>query len=133
MLFIKETSFSFHHYVVQIVAVNSIGSSRPSKPVFVYVGFSVPKQNINNLIVESPTSSSIKLNWDKWKADDNDLITGYRIHYTPLLSTLSPEIRAEADGGESMEETILTENNELIINDLRKFTEYQVKSKNFVI
>lgn len=103
-----------------------MGSSQPSKPVFVYVGFSVPKQIINNLIVESPTSTSLKLNWDKWKENENDLITGYRIRYIPLLPTFSSEIRAEGDGVESIEEIIMTENNELLIHDLRKFTEYQV-------
>uniref|UniRef100_A0A915E8P4 Protein sidekick-like protein n=1 Tax=Ditylenchus dipsaci TaxID=166011 RepID=A0A915E8P4_9BILA len=104
---------SFHHYVVH--------------PLFVYVGYSIPKQAIKNLIAESISSSSIRLSWDKWLANDDDLISGYRIRYAPLLSTLSPEIRAEANNqGDSTEEVIITEKNEHTLVDLRKFTDYQI-------
>lgn len=124
---IKNKSFSFHYYVVQIVAFNLIGSSRPSKPAFVYIGYSKPKQNIKNLIAESPTSTSIKLNWDKWEKNESDIISGYRVYYVPLIITFLPELQIYVNYDQSMKEIIVTETNELLIFDLRKFTEYEVR------
>ncbi|KAI1732942.1 fibronectin type III domain-containing protein [Ditylenchus destructor] len=84
---------SFHHYVVKVTAKNLAGFSPVSKPWFVYVGYSIPKQ----------------------------------VRYAPLLSTLSPEIRAEAENSAgSTEESIIADKNEIILHDLRKFTDYQI-------
>jgi hypothetical protein len=51
---------------------------------------------------------------------------GYRIRYTPVLSTLADEFKAD-DAGESLqEEVVVSERNEVNLTDLRKYTEYQV-------
>lgn len=123
-------------------SVNQLGASRPSRPVFVYVGYSVPKQKIRRLAAESHTSLSVQLTWEPLRiatsesseadvADGGDLISGYRIRYTPLLSPLSPEVMAEAENSASsldlLEEIVTTDKNECVLSDLRKFTEYQVQ------
>ncbi|KAI1726479.1 fibronectin type III domain-containing protein [Ditylenchus destructor] len=118
---------SFHHYVVKVTAKNLAGISPVSKPWFVYVGYSIPKQAIKSLEAESLSSSSIRISWDNWTANDDDLISGYKVRYAPLLSTLSPEIRAEAENSAgSTEESVIADKNEIILHDLRKFTEYQI-------
>lgn len=109
--------------------VNRQGASPLSKPVFVYVGYSIPKQAIVRLEAEATSSTSIKVRWDKWKHSEEDVISGYRVRYAPLLSTLSAEVLSEAEGGESTEEVVITENNEITLTDLRKYTEYQVNSQ----
>ncbi|KAE9550691.1 hypothetical protein FO519_006092 [Halicephalobus sp. NKZ332] len=117
---------SFHHYVIQVQSFNTYGSSILSRPVFVYVGYSIPKQNIDNLIAEPLSSTSMRVRWDAWRASDDDFISGYKIRYAPMLSTLSPEIESEANGGDSTEEVVISEKNEMVLTDLRKYTEYQV-------
>uniref|UniRef100_A0A7E4ZS71 Down syndrome cell adhesion molecule-like protein Dscam2 n=1 Tax=Panagrellus redivivus TaxID=6233 RepID=A0A7E4ZS71_PANRE len=117
---------SFHHYVVQVQLFNSYGASLPSRPVFVYVGYSIPKQEIHNVVAEPLSSTSIHVKWDEWTATENDAISGYRVRYAPVLSVLSPEIDAEARGGESTEEIVISERNDIVLSDLRKYTEYQV-------
>lgn len=103
--------------------------SKTSAPVFVYVGYSVPKQSIHNLIAESVSSSSIRLSWDSLLLNENnsesDSIATYKIHYTPLSSMplLSEGSNSFLD---SLEEIFTTDKNEHILTDLRKFTEYQV-------
>uniref|UniRef100_A0AC34QH49 Thymidine kinase, cytosolic n=1 Tax=Panagrolaimus sp. JU765 TaxID=591449 RepID=A0AC34QH49_9BILA len=117
---------SFHHYVVQVQSFNTFGNSVLSRPVFVYVGYSIPKQTIRNLRAEPLSSTSIRVIWDEWKPTDDDVISGYKVRYAPLLSTLSSEIENEANGGDSTEEVVISEKNEIILTDLRKFTEYQI-------
>ena len=117
---------SFHHYVVQVQSFNSFGNSIPSRPAFVYVGYSIPKQMIKNLVAEPLSSTSIRVHWDEWASSDDDVISGYRVRYAPLLSSLSPEIENEANGGENTEEIVISERNEIILSDLRKFQEYQI-------
>uniref|UniRef100_A0A914QBI7 Sidekick n=1 Tax=Panagrolaimus davidi TaxID=227884 RepID=A0A914QBI7_9BILA len=117
---------SFHHYVVQVQSFNSYGNSIPSRPTFVYVGYSIPKQRIKNLIAEPLSSTSIKIRWDEWQNSDDDVISGYRVRYAPLLSVMSEEIENEAMGGESTEEIVISERNEIILTDLRKYQEYQI-------
>lgn len=117
---------SFRHYVVQVQSFNFYGNSIPSRPAFVYVGYSVPKQRIKNLIAEPLSSTSIKVRWDEWQNLNDDVISGYRVRYAPLLSVMSPEIESEANGGESTEEIVISERNEIVLTDLRKYQEYQV-------
>ncbi|CAD5226006.1 unnamed protein product [Bursaphelenchus xylophilus] len=118
---------SFHHYIVQVQSYNKFGTSQPSKPpAFVYVGYSIPKQDIKELRVEAQSSTSMEVHWKPWESSDDDVISGYRVRYSPLLSSMSPEIAAEAEGGESLEEVVVTENNSLVLTELRKFTEYQI-------
>ncbi|KAI6207039.1 hypothetical protein M3Y94_00984300 [Aphelenchoides besseyi] len=123
---VKKLS-SFHHYLVQLQSFNSLGASPVSTPPsFVYVGYSIPKQEIRNLVANSNSSTTIYVRWDDWSQSNDDVISGYRIRYAPVLSTLSPEIKAELEGGESTEEVVVTEKNEIVLSDLRKFTEYQI-------
>jgi hypothetical protein len=125
-MFNDKAFFSFRHYIVQVQAFNQLGNSASSRPVFVYVGYSIPKQTISGLSAEGLSSTSIRVTWDAWKEKEDDFINGYRIRYAPLLSVLSPEIQAEANGGDSTEEVVISENNEMVLTDLRKYTEYQV-------
>ncbi|RCN27001.1 hypothetical protein ANCCAN_27270, partial [Ancylostoma caninum] len=48
---------SFRHYILRMRAFNSEGSGPFSSPVFVYVGYSIPKRNVTNLMAE-PLSST---------------------------------------------------------------------------
>ena len=116
---------------------NTIGSSPVSTPpVFLYVGYSAPKQRIGDLRAEALSSTSIRVRWNDWAMEADDVISGYRVRYSPVLSTLSPEIRAEAAAavaavaddarGASIEEIVVTEKSELVLSELRKYTEYQV-------
>lgn len=105
-----------------------MGSSTAStSPAFVYVGYSIPKQEVHGLEVTGATSTSIYLKWNDWQASEDDVISGYRVRYTPLLSSLADEFKMD-DGGESLEETVVTEKNEVNLVDLKKFTEYQAKT-----
>lgn len=110
--------FSFRHYIVQMQTFNEQGSSEPSAPVFVYVGYSIPKRKVNSLVAEPLSSTSIAVRWDPWVELPDDVISGFKIRYTPVLPVLASE--------ESLEETIVGENNSVNIVELRKYTEYQV-------
>jgi hypothetical protein len=69
--------FSFHHYIVQVQSYNSLGASPASTPpVFVYVGYSIPKQEIRNLNASAMSSTSIYLRWDDWVTSEDDVISG---------------------------------------------------------
>lgn len=98
-------------------STNTKGSSPLSTPIFAYVGFSIPKQRITNIVAKAISSTSISIHWDKWVNDPYDIIFGFKIRYIPL-SIVSDE--------ENFEEMLATVNNSIVITDLRKYTEYQV-------
>ncbi|CAD5218681.1 unnamed protein product [Bursaphelenchus okinawaensis] len=118
---------SFHHYIVQVQSYNKFGTSQPSKPpAFVYVGYSIPKQDIKDLKADPTSSTSMEIQWRPWENSDDDVISGYRVRYAPIVSSMSAEVAEEAEGGENLEEIIVTENNSVLLTDLRKYTEYQI-------
>ncbi|GMT23193.1 hypothetical protein PFISCL1PPCAC_14490, partial [Pristionchus fissidentatus] len=106
---------AFRHYIVQVRSRNGEGSSPASKPAFVYVGFAVPKVTISGLLVEPLSSTQMSVRWD---ALPRDTISGYKIRYAPIVSVLRPE--SDQDG------MMVVEENEAIVSDLLKYTEYQI-------
>uniref|UniRef100_A0A158Q594 Down syndrome cell adhesion molecule-like protein Dscam2 n=1 Tax=Dracunculus medinensis TaxID=318479 RepID=A0A158Q594_DRAME len=113
---------SFRHYIIKMQSTNTKGSSPLSTPIFAYVGFSIPKQRITNIVAKAISSTSISIHWDKWVNDPYDIIFGFKIRYIPL-SIVSDE--------ENFEEMLATVNNSIVITDLRKYTEYQVSLSAF--
>uniref|UniRef100_A0A0N5BBG1 Down syndrome cell adhesion molecule-like protein Dscam2 n=1 Tax=Strongyloides papillosus TaxID=174720 RepID=A0A0N5BBG1_STREA len=111
---------SFKHYIVRIQAFNKIGNSQFTSPRFVFVGYSIPKQKINDLVGKSITPTSITLDWKEWNKLEDDFISGYKIRYVPLVDMLKKEERNVE------EEILITEDNHIILNDLKKYTEYQI-------
>lgn len=109
---------SFRHYIVQVQSFNEQGSSMPSSPVIVYVGYSIPKQKIANIVAEAVSPTSIAVSWDPWVNHPDDVISGFRIRYSPILPVLS--------GEENLEEIVVSENNTVALTELRKYTEYQI-------
>ncbi|VDM39837.1 unnamed protein product [Toxocara canis] len=118
MQHIVRKLLSFRHYIVQMQTFNEQGSSEPSAPLFVYVGYSIPKRRVVNVIAEPLSSTSIAVRWDPWIELSDDVISGFKIRYTPIIPVL--------EGEENLEEVVVSENNSATVTDLRKFTEYQV-------
>lgn len=109
---------------MRMTSFNSEGDSPYSVPAFVYVGYSIPRRNITNLVAEPVSSSSLEVRWDPWKEDESDIISGFKVRFVPIVSVLS-NISHE-------EEIMVVENNSCVITDLRKYTEYQVlRIKNY--
>uniref|UniRef100_A0A1I7W993 Fibronectin type-III domain-containing protein n=1 Tax=Heterorhabditis bacteriophora TaxID=37862 RepID=A0A1I7W993_HETBA len=96
---------------------NNEGSSPFSPPVFIYVGYSIPKRKILNVLAEARSSSSISVQWDPW-INDSDVISGFKIRYVPVTSVISDSSHDE--------DMVIVENNSCLINDLRKYTDYQI-------
>ncbi|CAB3409107.1 unnamed protein product [Caenorhabditis bovis] len=115
---ILEKLESFRHYIVRMRMFNSEGEGPFSTPVFVYVGYSIPKKNVTNVRSEPLSSSSIRVKWDAWPKDESEVITSFKVRYIPVLSVLSPVVVEE--------EVMIVDTNECVLNDLRKFTEYQI-------
>uniref|UniRef100_A0AC35U7G1 B-cell receptor CD22-like n=1 Tax=Rhabditophanes sp. KR3021 TaxID=114890 RepID=A0AC35U7G1_9BILA len=111
---------SFKHYIIRIQAFNKIGNSLFSKPQFTYVGYSIPKQKISFLNGDTLSSSSISLNWKKWVNFEDDMISGYKIKYTPIIPMDFKGVRV------AEEEVVTSEENKVVLNELKKYTEYQV-------
>ncbi|CAJ0571733.1 unnamed protein product, partial [Mesorhabditis spiculigera] len=108
---------SFHHYVVSMKSLNADGGSEASTPVFVYVGYSIPRGNVTGLSAEPSSSTQLRLRWDEWR-NEEDVITGFKIRYVPLISVLSRQPQEE--------QLLIVENNTALLTDLMKFTQYQV-------
>lgn len=109
---------SFRHYIIRMRMFNSEGEGPFSAPVFVYVGYSIPKRNVTNIETEPRSSSSIRVKWDAFPKEDSETITSFKVRYVPVVSVLSSV--------SSEEEVMIVDTNECILNDLRKFTEYQI-------
>ncbi|KAK6026780.1 fibronectin type III domain protein, partial [Ostertagia ostertagi] len=109
---------SFRHYILRMRAFNSEGSGPFSSPVFVYVGYSIPKRNVTNLMAEPLSSTSLSVRWDPWPEDEDAAISGFKVRFVPVTSVLSPSSHDE--------ELMVVENNSCVITDLRKYTEYQI-------
>ncbi|EYB98311.1 hypothetical protein Y032_0132g1710 [Ancylostoma ceylanicum] len=109
---------SFRHYILRMRAFNSEGSGPFSSPVFVYVGYSIPKRNVTNLMAEPLSSTSLSVKWDPWNEEGDAAISGFRVRFVPVTSVLSASSHEE--------ELMVVENNSCVITDLRKYTEYQV-------
>ncbi len=110
--------YSFRHYLVQVQTFNQQGSSAPSAPVFVYVGYSIPKQNVSDFSAKSMSSTSIALRWSSWK-DPDDVISGFKIRYGPMDTVgAQPEL----------EEIVSAEKTTFTLIELRKYTKYYVSA-----
>uniref|UniRef100_A0A158PBU1 Fibronectin type-III domain-containing protein n=1 Tax=Angiostrongylus cantonensis TaxID=6313 RepID=A0A158PBU1_ANGCA len=109
---------SFRHYVVRMSAFNSEGNGPFSSPIFIYVGYSIPKKSVSNVIVDPLSSTSLSVRWDPWSVNEDEAITGFKVRFVPVTSVLSPSSHEE--------ELMVVENNSCIITDLRKYTEYQI-------
>ena len=110
--------FSFRHYVVQVQTVNGVGSSAFSAPSFAYVGYSIPKRKVVNVNAEAISSTSLAVRWDPWEEHQDDVISGFKVRYTPIVPVLSSE--------DNLEEVFISENNSVVLTELKKYTEYQV-------
>ncbi|CAI4226477.1 unnamed protein product [Auanema sp. JU1783] len=108
---------SFRHYIVRMSVYNSEGDGPFSAPSFIYVGYSIPKKNVTGLMGEAKTPSSITLHWDEWSDDGSDYIIGFKVRFVSLDSVLSTN---------QEEELVVVENNSCTLNDLKKFSEYQI-------
>uniref|UniRef100_A0A0N4ZCH2 Basement membrane-specific heparan sulfate proteoglycan core protein-like n=1 Tax=Parastrongyloides trichosuri TaxID=131310 RepID=A0A0N4ZCH2_PARTI len=111
---------SFKHYIIRIQAFNKIGNSEFSVPKFVFVGYSTPKQKILGLLGKSITPTSITLDWKEWGKFEDDFISGYKVKYTTIVDMTNKEDRNVE------EEILITEDNHIVLNDLKKYTEYQI-------
>uniref|UniRef100_A0A7I4YSC4 Basement membrane-specific heparan sulfate proteoglycan core protein n=1 Tax=Haemonchus contortus TaxID=6289 RepID=A0A7I4YSC4_HAECO len=109
---------SFRHYIVRVRAFNSEGSSPFSAPVFVYVGYSIPKRNVTNLMAEPLSSTSLFVKWDPWLENVDAAITGFKVRFVPVTSVLSSSSHDE--------ELMVVENSSCVVTDLRKYTEYLI-------
>ncbi|ULT96732.1 hypothetical protein L3Y34_004937 [Caenorhabditis briggsae] len=109
---------TFRHYIIRMRLFNSEGEGPFSAPVFVYVGYSIPKRNLTNIITEPLSSSSIRVKWDAWPKEDSETVTSFKVRYVPVASVLSSV--------SSEEEVMIVDTNECILSDLRKFAEYQI-------
>uniref|UniRef100_A0AAF5DSP0 Thioredoxin domain-containing protein n=2 Tax=Strongyloides stercoralis TaxID=6248 RepID=A0AAF5DSP0_STRER len=117
---ILEHLTAFKHYIIRIQAFNKIGNSQFTSPKFVFVGYSTPKQKITELKGKSITSTSITLDWKEWNKSEDDYISGYKIKYVPLIDMREKGKRIVD------EEILITEDNHITLNDLKKYTEYQI-------
>ncbi|VDM62678.1 unnamed protein product [Angiostrongylus costaricensis] len=108
---------SFRHYIIRMSAFNSEGNGPFSSPIFIYVGYSIPKKSVSNVIVDPLSSTSLSVRWDPWSVNEDEAITGFKVRFVPVTSVLSPSSHEE--------ELMVVENNSCIITDLRKYTEYQ--------
>ncbi|TMS37371.1 hypothetical protein L596_004315 [Steinernema carpocapsae] len=125
MTFVLTKLTSFRHYIILMQTTNSVGNSFSSYPKFVYVGYSVPKQQIEDLNGESLSSTSLRVSWNPWIEIDGDAINGYKVRYVPFVAVLDRQ--KSIDGSTLIEEdVIVSENNTAILTDLRKFCEYQI-------
>ncbi|KAJ1362192.1 hypothetical protein KIN20_021631 [Parelaphostrongylus tenuis] len=116
--YLLQNLASFRHYILRMRAFNSEGSGPFSSPVFVYVGYSIPKKSVSNLVVDPLSSTSLSVRWDPWSEDEDEAITGFKVRFVPVTSVLSPSSHEE--------ELMVVENNSCVITDLRKYTEYQI-------
>ncbi|PAV92252.1 hypothetical protein WR25_09019 [Diploscapter pachys] len=116
--YVLQKLASFRHYIVKMRAFNSEGEGPFSQPVFVYIGYSIPKRNISHLTAEPVSSNVIHIRWNPWTEDASDVISGFKIRFVPVASILSPESKEE--------ELMVVETNSANLTDLRKFTEYQI-------
>ncbi|KAI3421308.1 hypothetical protein GPALN_014927 [Globodera pallida] len=108
---------SFESYFVQLCSYNVLGQSALSKPRTVVVGYAVPKQKIHGLRVEPISSTSFFIQWDAWEANERDLISGYRLRWTPTK---------QHSHSDEVDELILIEQNEHTLTELQMWTEYQI-------
>lgn len=76
--YIIEGLSRFKHYLVQVQAFNRQGSSPSAKPVFVYVGYSAPKQPIKGFNIDVESSTQLKLRWDEWR--EAEPINGFKVN-----------------------------------------------------
>ncbi|CAD6191275.1 unnamed protein product [Caenorhabditis auriculariae] len=115
---ILHSLISFRHYIIRMRAFNAEGDGPFSNPAIVYVGYSIPKKNISNLVAEPLSSTSVSVRWDPWKNEDNEATTSFKVRYVPVTSVLSPM------SGE--EEMMIVDTNNCTLKDLRKFMDYQI-------
>uniref|UniRef100_A0A914I6N3 Fibronectin type-III domain-containing protein n=1 Tax=Globodera rostochiensis TaxID=31243 RepID=A0A914I6N3_GLORO len=108
---------SFESYFVQLCSYNVLGQSALSEPRTIVVGYAVPKQKIHALRVEPISSTSFFIQWDAWEANERDLISGYRLRWTPTK---------QHSHSEEVDELILIEQNEHTLTELQMWTEYQI-------
>ncbi|KAK0397791.1 hypothetical protein QR680_002272 [Steinernema hermaphroditum] len=116
---------SFRHYIVTVQTVNSFGNSVSSRPKFVYVGYSIPKQRVEGLTGESISSTSLRITWDPWKEKDGDAINGYKVRYVPVVPLLDRS-KSFDDSTLIEEDVVISDNNSVVLTELKKFCEYQV-------
>uniref|UniRef100_A0A1I7YHM0 Protein-tyrosine-phosphatase n=1 Tax=Steinernema glaseri TaxID=37863 RepID=A0A1I7YHM0_9BILA len=116
---------SFRHYIITVQTMNSLGNSVSARPKFVYVGYSVPKQRIEGLSGESLSSTSLRVTWDSWNDQDGDAINGYKVRYVQVVPLLERE-KAMDDSTVIEEDVIISDNNSVILVELKKFSEYQI-------
>ncbi|MFH4973852.1 hypothetical protein AB6A40_000561 [Gnathostoma spinigerum] len=111
---------SLHHHIFQIISFNQYGSSNASLPIFIYVGYVIPKRLVTNLSAESPSSTSVFVSWDSWEYDPGLLISGFRVRYAPAI----PAVRIS---DQDTQEMVVTDNNSVLLTELNKYSEYEVE------
>jgi hypothetical protein len=77
-------NYRFTHYMVTVLPINNRGDGPRARPVFVYVGYSVPKQPVEGLTSTAISSTEIKLSWRTWPADAEP-IAGFRVRSVAFL------------------------------------------------
>uniref|UniRef100_A0A5S6Q0T3 Protein-tyrosine-phosphatase n=1 Tax=Trichuris muris TaxID=70415 RepID=A0A5S6Q0T3_TRIMR len=109
----------FQHYMIQLQTFNHIGSSHPSQPKFVYVGYTVPVSPVNGLHAEAVTSTEVKISWEMWR-DELSPISGFKVYYKDLNQNVSME-----------QDVVDSESGSKLLSGLRKFGNYTVEVRPF--
>ncbi|KFD51708.1 hypothetical protein M513_07404, partial [Trichuris suis] len=109
----------FEHYMIQLQTFNRVGSSHPSRPQFVYVGYTVPVSPVAGLRAEPVTSTEVRVLWEPWNHELSP-INGFKVYYKDLNRNLTVE-----------QDVVDSESVSKLLSGLRKFGNYTVEVRPF--